>query len=47
MLFHNPISDEAQLIERARQSDDPANIKQQNRRLNRIARSIVRDDGRG
>ena len=39
--------DEAQLIERARQNDDTAIrliIKQQNRRLYRIARSIVRDD---
>ena len=39
--------DEAQLIERARQNDCAAIrliIKQQNRRLYRIARSIVRDD---
>jgi RNA polymerase sigma-70 factor, ECF subfamily len=39
--------DEAQLIERARQNDGAAIrliIKQQNRRLYRIARSIVRDD---
>lgn len=40
-------ADEAQLIERARQNDCAAIrliIKQQNRRLYRIARSIVRDD---
>jgi RNA polymerase sigma-70 factor, ECF subfamily len=41
------VPDEAQLIERARQNDYTAIrliIKQQNRRLYRIARSIVRDD---
>ena len=40
-------TDECELIERARRNDREAIrllIKQQNRRLYRIARSIVRDD---
>jgi RNA polymerase sigma-70 factor (ECF subfamily) len=44
----NPVSDEAELVERARRKDPAAIrqiIKQQNQRLYRIARSILGDDG--
>jgi RNA polymerase sigma-70 factor, ECF subfamily len=45
--LHQPAADEVELVERARRREPAAIrliIKQQNRRLYRIARSIVRDD---